>query len=161
MRRRAKHYAFIITFRPERYPLGAPYRLNNGDEPSIDELTNNTTVTLPDEDAGPTKAWIVSHRKDPEWASYYEHAYGLRPREQFFDLRKDPFEMKNVVNDPEYAEVVKQLRSQLMNELESTGDPRLIDDGKFFETPPMAGPIPEDAQMPRRNNNKKPQPKKN
>jgi N-sulfoglucosamine sulfohydrolase len=29
----------------------------------------------------------------------------------------------------------------LMEELKSTGDPRLIEDGKFFETPPMSGPL--------------------
>jgi hypothetical protein len=28
-----------------------------------------------------------------------------------------------------------------MDELTRTGDPRLIDDGKFFETPPMSGPV--------------------
>lgn len=30
-----------------------------------------------------------------------------------------------------------------MDELRRTGDPRLVDDGKFFETPPMAGPVAE------------------
>ena len=29
-------------------------------------------------------------------------------------------------------------------ELERSGDPRLVDDGTFFETPPLAGPLPED-----------------
>ena len=28
-----------------------------------------------------------------------------------------------------------------MDELKRTGDPRVVDDGKFFETPPMAGPV--------------------
>jgi hypothetical protein len=37
-----------------------------------------------------------------------------------------------------------------MAELERSGDPRLVDNGKFFETPPMAGPIPEDAGKRRR-----------
>jgi hypothetical protein len=27
-----------------------------------------------------------------------------------------------------------------MGELQRTGDPRLIDNGKFYETPPMSGP---------------------
>jgi hypothetical protein len=27
--------------------------------------------------------------------------------------------------------------------LKRTGDPRLVDDGKFFETPPMSGPTNE------------------
>ncbi len=49
--------------------------------------------------------------------------------------------MNNVAADPEYKEVAAKLRHTLMEELKSTGDPRLIDDGKFFETPPMAGPV--------------------
>ena len=39
----------------------------------------------------------------------------------------------------------------LLDELSSTGDPRLVDDGKFFETPPLAGPPPADSRKPRRN----------
>ena len=34
--------------------------------------------------------------------------------------------------------------------LERTGDPRLIDGGRFFETPPMAGPLPDDVPHPKR-----------
>jgi hypothetical protein len=40
------------------------------------------------------------------------------------------------------------------NELRRTGDPRLIDEGRFFETPPMAGPLqeaPPGLTKPRRN----------
>ena len=47
--------------------------------------------------------------------------------------------MKNVVADPRYKEIADALRDQLMDELAVTNDPRLIKDGKFFETPPMAG----------------------
>lgn len=148
---RTADYSFIINFRPDRYPLGDPYNLGEDDEPGFDEIARTTFVTLPDEDAGPTKAWIVTHRNDPQWKSYFDHAYGRRPREELFDLRKDPHQMKNVANDPEYAEVVTQLRKRLLDELQQSGDPRLVDDGKFFETPPMAGPLPNDVPKPNRN----------
>ena len=49
--------------------------------------------------------------------------------------------MKNVAGDPAHAKTVKKLREQLMAELKSTSDPRLVDGEKFFETPPMAGPF--------------------
>jgi hypothetical protein len=51
--------------------------------------------------------------------------------------------MHNVAVESEYATVVDKLRQQLLAELEKSGDPRLVDDGKFFETPPLAGPLPE------------------
>jgi hypothetical protein len=44
-----------------------------------------------------------------------------------------------VATDPEYASVIAGLRQRLLGELKRTGDPRLVDDGRFFETPPMAG----------------------
>ena len=49
------------------------------------------------------------------------------------------------LNDPAYASVKADLEKRLMDVLSSTGDPRLIDDGKFFESPPMSGPIADDA----------------
>jgi arylsulfatase A-like enzyme len=147
---RTPDYQLVINFRPDRNPLGDPYRLDSGDPPTEEEITEDTRVTLPDEDAGPTKAWLVLHRDDPEWKHYFDHAYGKRPREELFDLKKDPHEMHNVADDPAYANVLAKLREQLVAELERSGDPRLVDNGKFFETSPMAGPIPEDAGKRRR-----------
>lgn len=139
---RTKNFQFVINFRPDRWPLGDPYRLDGKDEPTHQELEQRTFVTLADEDAGPTKAWIVSNRKDPKVKPFFDNAYGKRPREQLFDMKKDPDQMKNVVSDPAYAETVKKLRTRLMNYLRETNDPRLVENGKFFETPPMAGPVP-------------------
>lgn len=140
---RTPDHALIINFRPDRYPLGDPYRLLDGDEPSFEEVQDVTRTTLPDEDASPTKAWVVMHRKEEQWRSYYEHAFGKRPRLELYDLKKDPHEMTNVIDDPAYAEIHEQLEGELMAELERTADPRLIENGKFFETPPMAGPLPD------------------
>jgi N-sulfoglucosamine sulfohydrolase len=147
---RTADYSFIINFRPERYPLGDPYNLDGDNPPSAAEITETTFVTLPDEDAGPTKAWLVTHRADPRWRRYFDHAYGKRPREELFDLRADLHQMHNVAADPKYADVVSQLRDRLLAELSRTGDPRLIDDGKYFESPPLAGPLPDDVVKPKR-----------
>lgn len=140
---RTADYALVVNFHPERYPLGDHYRLDGDDPPSTEEVTENTFATLPDEDAGPTKAWLVDHRNEQQWKPYFDHAYGRRPREELFDLRQDPHQMKNVAGDPEYATVLAELRERLMTELEQSNDPRLVDNGKFFETPPMAGLLPE------------------
>ena len=139
---RTKDYLFIINFHPERFPLGDHYNLDENSTPSIDELTNNTFVTLPDEDAGPTKAWLVSHRHDPIWKPYFDHAYGKRPREELFDLRNDSDQMNNVAANAKYKKIADRLRKKLMHELRTTGDPRVVDNGKYFETPPLAGPLP-------------------
>ncbi len=150
---RTADHLFIINFRPDRYPLGDPYRLGGDNPPTTQEVTETTFVTLPDEDAGPTKAWLVDRRNHPKWKRYFDHAYGKRPREELFDLKQDPHQMHNVAADAAYANVVLELRKRLLDELERSGDPRLIDDGKFFESPPLAGPLPDD--VPRRNRQRK------
>ena len=72
------------------------------------------------------------------------------PGEELFDLKTDPHQMHNVAADPAYAEVKAALRERLLAEPKRTADPRLIDDGKYFETPPLAGPLPDDAPKPNR-----------
>ena len=134
-------FLLIINFRPDRYPLGDPYRLDSDNPPTDEEVRTNTRVTLPDEDAGPTKVWMVNHRNDPQWKALFEQAYGKRPRVELYDRRKDPHEIHNVADDPAYADIRADLEQRLMAELERTGDPRLIDDGRYFETPPLAGPL--------------------
>ena len=117
-------YLYIINFRPERFPLGDPYRLDGSDPPTAQQIASTTFVTLPDEDAGPTKAWLVTHRADEKWKPLFEHAYGRRPREELFDLNADPHQMHNVAGDAKYADVRKSLEAKLLAELRSTGDPR-------------------------------------
>lgn len=134
-------YLFIINFRPERWPMGDPYRLEGENEPTANELESVTRVTHPDEDAGPTKSWIVQQRNDSKWKDHYQWVYGRRPMYELYDRTKDPHETTNVADDPAYADVRAKLDQQLLGELRQTGDPRLVNDGQFFETPPMAGPL--------------------
>ena len=144
---RTADQVLIINFRPDRHPLGDPYRLDSSETPSIEDLENETRVTLPDEDAGPTKAWLVGVRNTAEWKTHFDWVYGKRPKYELYDLRKDPHETTNLADDPAHAEVKAALEKELLAELTRTGDPRLIDDGKFFETPPMAGPLKDEAEF--------------
>jgi arylsulfatase A-like enzyme len=142
---RTSGHLLIVNFKPDRYPLGDPYRLDGPNPPSAEELTENTFVTLPDEDAGPTKAWLVGQRDNPRWKPLFNLAYGKRPRIELYDLKKDPHQVHNVAGDSAYTDVRDRLERQLMAELRRTGDPRLIDDGRYYETPPLAGPLPKDV----------------
>lgn len=137
---RTATHALIVNFRPDRWPLGDPYRLGGPSEPTERELEKETFVTLPDEDAGPAKAWLVGARHTEPWRAHFEWVYGKRPRHELYDLVKDPHETTNLAADPAYADVLLDLENRLMDELERTGDPRLVDDGRFYETPPMAAP---------------------
>ncbi len=148
---RTANHLYVINFRPDRYPLGDPYRLDGDNPPTAEEITENTRVTLPDEDAGPTKAWLVLQRNDPQWKPYFDHAYGKRPAEELFDLKQDPHQMKNLAADPAFDWIRQYLRVELLNELQRSGDPRMVEDGKYFETPPLAGPLPQNTRKPNPN----------
>jgi len=137
---RTHDYLYIINFEPDRWPLGDPYRLDGDNPPTVKEMTQTTFVTLPDEDAGPAKAWLVSQRDNDQWKPLFQMAYGKRPREELYDLRHDPHQVKNIATDPAYQSIRAELNERLMRELTDTADPRVIDGGKFFETPPMSGP---------------------
>lgn len=142
---RTHEFLYIVNFRPDRWPLGDPYRLDSGPPPTVEELTEETRTTLPDEDAGPTKAWLVGMRNDPKWKEHFQWVYGKRPREELYDLKSDPHQTKNVAAEPGYATRRVELERRLMDELKRTGDPRLVDNGRFYETPPMSGPTNEPA----------------
>lgn len=53
---------------------------------------------------------------------------GMEPEWELFDLEKDPQEMHNVVEDPAYAGVVRELRDELHRLQEEVGDERYSKD---------------------------------
>ena len=138
---RTQDYALIMNFRPDRWPIGDPYRLREGPEPTVEELETNTRITLADEDAGPTKAWLIKARKTDPWKKHFDKVYGKRPRIELFDLKSDPHEMHNLAGHQRYAALEEELTKKILDEMQRTGDPRLIREGEFYETPPMAGPL--------------------
>ncbi len=132
---RTDDFLYIMNFEPERWPMGNEGELYGENPPDFDELANNTFCAFGDYDASPTKAWIIENR-NPETEIYYQFAFGKRPKEELYAIKTDPFQIKNLADDPEYAVLKKQLNEQLMAELKATGDPRVTGDGKTFEQMP-------------------------
>ncbi|MCA8988405.1 MAG: sulfatase, partial [Planctomycetaceae bacterium] len=102
---RTDKYLYIINFAPDRYPMGDPGGVTVESAPSQDELTNETFVAFADLDASPTKAWLVEHRHEEQWQSFYDWAFSKRPREELYVLASDPHQMQNRAEDPALAEV--------------------------------------------------------
>ena len=55
----------------------------------------------------------------------YIEYYGRRTEYELFDLENDPDEAYNLIDDPQYAEVVERLRKRLFELRKETGDPDL------------------------------------
>lgn len=136
---RTQDYLYILNFEPDRWPLGNPYNLQQDSAPTYQALRENTMVTFMDMDAGPTKAWLVAHRNDSDWAWHYNVAFGKRPGEELYVLAKDPDQINNVADDPGFAELRSELRARLLKELRVTNDPRVSKDPVPFEHAPFAG----------------------
>ncbi len=130
---RTKNFLYVRNFMPDRWPMGDPMKLTATSEPTAQELEENTYIAFGDMDASPTKAWLVAHRNDPKWRQFYEFAFGKRPAEELYDLRKDPEQMKNLAADSAYAKQKTRLATQLMKILKDAGDPRVGNDPQGWE----------------------------
>jgi hypothetical protein len=140
---RTHDYLYVVNFAPERWPMGQPVFEDEsgkalGVEPTFEQLTNNTFVAFGDMDASPAKAWLVHHRHEPSIRPFYDRAFAKRPAEELYDLKSDKYQMNNVANEAAYAEVKARLRSQLVEQLIATNDPRVVGGGWYFEHPPMS-----------------------
>ena len=67
------------------------------------------------------KTWLERAKTDPKAAAIVQR-YRRRPKEELYDLRKDPFEMKNLANNPECAKLIKSFRTRLAEWCDAQGD---------------------------------------
>jgi N-sulfoglucosamine sulfohydrolase len=137
---RTRDFLYIRNFAPERWPLGSPKFSSRTELPSLEDLEKNTFAAFADMDASPTKAWLVHQFGLPEWDWVYQYAFGKRPGEELFDLRKDPDGIRNVSSDPHYAAVLSELSAQLTETLQNARDPRVLETPPRFELPPFTAP---------------------
>jgi len=134
---RTRDFLYIRNFAPDRWPMGSPKFTSRSDMPSAEALEHNTHIAFADMDASPTKAWLVRQYTEEDWEWHYNFAFGKRPAEELYDLRKDPDETRNLAADPEYDQQRKELAAQLIKILTDAKDPRVLGDGKTFERSPF------------------------
>ncbi|WP_339275926.1 sulfatase/phosphatase domain-containing protein [Paenibacillus sp. FSL W8-0426] len=54
-----------------------------------------------------------------------EEFYVPNEPEELYDLEKDPLEYTNLIDDPDYAEIARELRTKVEQWMSSTDDPLL------------------------------------
>ena len=113
---RTDDFLYIRNFAPVRWPAGDP-------------------PDFIDCDQGITKDHMMAHRDLPEVACLHELAFGLRPAEELYDLRRDPWQMTNVAGVREYEAVRRRLLGELEGYLSATRDPRLTGEFDFDRAP--------------------------
>jgi arylsulfatase A-like enzyme len=117
---RTHDYLYIRNFKPDRWPAGDPEGYG-------------------DIDGSPSKTYMMERRDEPGVKRLFELAFGKRPAEELYDLRKDPDQLNNVADGPGYAKSKEKLAGALMAELKATKDPRALGNGDIFDKYPYYG----------------------
>jgi len=68
--------------------------------------------------------WVEKARIDPA-AKTIVDAYLHRPAVELYDLSRDPYEMKNLADDPDYSDTLQMLSRQLDQWRRQQGDPEI------------------------------------
>lgn len=129
---RTSNFLYVKNFKPDRWPMGDPKSVAGDAMPDAKTL-DNTRAAFADIDASPTKTWLIHNRFKEGLETILRDAWEKRPGEELYILADDPHQIRNVAADPVHAAMLKELRAQLMAELEAKQDPRLTD---AFDRPP-------------------------
>lgn len=129
---RSNDYLLIWNQKPERWPAGAPQRINpeNTDELlpmyGIDENgIHHSEWAFTDIDACPAKSFIIENHQDEEIQPYFDWAHVKRPEFELYQVAEDPFCLNNLIGFQEHQSVENELKDALLAELKKTNDPRV------------------------------------
>jgi len=122
----------IWNAKPGRFPAGDPQAFIQGE---LKDAYNDIDGSL-------LKRELLTRRSDPKIAPFLHLAVDKRPEWEMFDLSRDPYNLRSVVEDPAYSSQFAQLKQELMATLRKTGDPRVTGNDHLWEDfPRVGGPI--------------------
>ncbi|MGM0531825.1 MAG: HEAT repeat domain-containing protein, partial [Bacteroidota bacterium] len=71
-------------------------------------------------------------RKAGELTGYAKKFFQPRPVEELYDLEKDPHELNNIADSPEYSAQLKEMRKKLKNKILSTRDVGFLNEAEMM-----------------------------
>lgn len=125
---RTNDYLYIRNFFPERWAAGVP------------EGATHPIGSFADTDDGPTKAFLIENKDNPDYKVYYDLNFGQRPAEELYHINKDPYQLDNLANLPDFLPIKEALSEQLMQVLKSAEDPRVVSSSIDFDAFPYRAP---------------------
>lgn len=138
---RGTEYLLIWNIKPERWPAGAPQAINTKTSETYPlygldkEGIHHPEWAFTDVDAAPSKSYLIERHEDEEVRPYFDLAYCKRPEFELYNVIQDPYCLHNLSGNTGYEEVEKEMRMELMNELKSSSDPRVVGpDKEVFES---------------------------
>jgi uncharacterized sulfatase len=139
---RNQQYLYIWNLKPERWPAGAPERIN---PENVNELLpmngidkegkHHSEWAFTDVDECPSKAFLIENRKDEGVKPYFEMAFSKRSEVELYDVISDPFCLNNIAGVTGFADIQKKMKEALMNELKRSEDTRVVGENEgIFDT---------------------------
>ena len=130
---RSKDFLLIWNLKPERWPAGAPQRINPDNENELLPIygidksgKHRSEWAFTDIDASPTKSYIVENWNNDKISYFFDLAVAKRPDFELFDINLDPFCLTNLIGNKAFADIENELKGALMDELKKTQDPRIV-----------------------------------
>jgi uncharacterized sulfatase len=126
---RTPTHLYIRNFKPERWPAGTPRKYDkavfNANGELVESKLGRPDGGYHDIDACPTLDWMIEHQDEQGVSQLFPQSTAKRPAEELYDIRKDPACLKNLADDPAFANVRESLSDQLRDYLTKTGDLRV------------------------------------
>ena len=112
---RTADYLYIHNFEPNRWPSGSP-----------DASVCARALPYGEIDTAPTKTFLMENANDDRYAKLAALAFGMRPAEELYDLKNDPWQMDNLAGSDRVKVVQSEMRQRLFDHLKETRDPRIV-----------------------------------
>lgn len=110
-----EHFLYIKNYKPDRWPIGNPE-------------TGYLNC-----DGSPTKTYILDTRRKKGQMEYWQLNFGKRIREELYDIKEDPYCLKNLAVDSKYAGLKMKLSTEMTQKLVEQADPRILGNGDVFD----------------------------
>jgi hypothetical protein len=110
---RNHEFLYIRNLIPERWPAG---------EPDVHQSVGQWG----DVDNSITKFLIMNMEESSEAieTDFFKLSFAKRPSEELYNVKEDPYQLRNLVDDQSYGETLSQLRNTLQKWMAETGDLR-------------------------------------
>lgn len=112
---RTKDFLHIYNFEPDRLPQGSP-----------NPEHSNRGIPYSEIDSSPTKTLMMEIYKKNQQDPLMMATFAKNQAMELYDMRKDPHQLNNVADNPEYKAVLDKLHKQLVETLKEKKDPRII-----------------------------------
>ena len=139
---RGGDYIYIWNMKPDRWPTGAPQKINPKDSTKLlpmygldknGKYLKQSAFT--DIDDAPSKTNIIENHDKDDMKLYFDLINEKRPEFELYNVVADPFCLNNLAGNQTHDETENALKQALIKELIRTRDPRVVGpDQEIFDS---------------------------